>query len=306
MDKEIKVSWYYEQLTPDELHGHRIKKRIAEVITLFQKAEIIDTYDYGRCLFSDGLVQSTELDEFIYHESLIHPALTLHPAPQNIFVGGGGEGAPLREILKHPSVKKIVMIEIDKEMVTLAKKYLHKWHQGAFDNPRVKVLYQDARTYLKKTDMKFDCIFLDLLDPGESGPAKSLFTAEFYAMVKDRLTDEGIVVIQAGSANLNMIKGFSSVYRTLKHVFPLVLPYQSHIPSYVGPWAFFLASSSELKDHLDIKLIKKRLSERKLTSKLRYYEPVVHTALFALPPYFKSALKSGKIIKDNSLLLLPR
>jgi spermidine synthase len=302
----MKNDWYYERLTHDEKHGHRIKKRIVCIQTPFQKIEIVDTYDYGRCLFSNGLIQSTELDEFIYHESLIHPALMLHPQPKKTLVAGGGEGAPLREILKHPSIKKIIMVEIDQVMVRCAKQFLKPWHRGAFTNPKAAVYYQDARAYLETTQETFDCIFLDLLDPGESGPAKSLFTTEFYAAVKNRLTEQGIAVIQAGSSNLNMVQGFSSIYQTLQHVFPLVLPYQAHISSYVGPWTYFLASRTLLPDYLDQEAIEKKLLKRKLKSKLRYYSSETHTALFALPPYFKNALKKGKIISDSHLLRLPR
>lgn len=286
----MKKKWYIENLNKNEIHSHRVRKFIAKVKTPFQTAEIVDTYDYGISLFLDGLIQSTELDEFIYHEALIHPALILHPSAEKIFIAGGGEGAPLREILKHPSILRVVMVEIDEEVVKLSKKYLLKWHNGAFDSPKVSLYYEDARKFLENTNDIYDCIFLDLCDPTERGPAQKLFTIEFYNLIKNKISKDGLAIIQAGSANLNMAKGFCRVYKNLKEVFFEVVPYQACVHSFVGPWAFFLASNTELKDYKNLKLITKRFKERNINEKLKFYSPEVHLSLFALPPYFKDLL----------------
>jgi spermidine synthase len=306
MEKSGKSRWFREFLTRDEIHGHHIKKIVARLRTPYQLAEIIDTFDYGRCLFLDGLVQSTELDEFIYHESLVHPALLMHPRPERIFVGGGSEGAPLREALKHPSIRQTVMVDIDQDVIRLARKHLRKWHCGAFKDPKVRVFIADARKFLEKDPAKYDCIFLDLCDPGESGPSQSLFAAEFYALVKSRLENEGLVVVQGGSANLNMAKGFPNVYQSLKHVFPHVLAYQSCVHSYVGPWAFFLAGRKELKADLSLEVLAQRFKRRKLAAKLRFYDPRIHLAMFTLPAYFQELLKTGKAISDKKPLSIRR
>jgi len=288
-------NWYIEFLTPYEAHMHGLGRIAKNVQTKYQNAKIIDTLDYGRCLFLDGKIQSAQIDEFIYHEALVHPALFLHPKPERIFVGGGGEGAILREILKHPTVKKVIMVDIDKKVVDLCRKYLFQWHNGKFDDPRVKLYYQDAQEFLKKEKDTFDCIFLDICDPEEAkGPSALLFTKKFFTLVKKKLSQNGIVAVQSGSTNLNMLKYFSGVFRSLKAVFPFVLPYQAYVPSFVGPWGFNLASAVNMPRLLDQGCtIKKRLR-----GKLRFYSPEVHNSLFVLPDYLKKSLKKGKVI-DN-------
>jgi len=306
MNMRLKGDWYIEQLTRDEIHGHLVKRRVARVKTPFQTAEIIDTKDYGRALFLDGLVQSTAEDEFIYHESLIHPALLLHPRPQQVFIAGGGEGANIREILKHPSIREVVMVEIDGRVVDLAKKHLGPWHLGCYRDPRLKLYFEDARAFLMKDRSRYDCLFLDLCDPGESGPARKLFTVEFYAMLRRRLSPDGLVAIQAGSANFNMARGFSGVFQSLKKVFPSVLPYLVCVPSFVGPWAFFLAGNRSLKNFPDARAIESRFKTRKLAGRTRFYDPAMHRAVFTLPPYYHRLLERGRPISENKPLRIQR
>ncbi|MBN2199882.1 MAG: fused MFS/spermidine synthase [Candidatus Aminicenantes bacterium] len=302
MRLELKGDWYIERLTRDEIHGHRIKKRLAAVRTKYQNAEVVDTHDYGRCLFLDGLVQSTAADEFIYHESLIHPALLLHPRPENVFLAGGGEGAPLREALKHPPVKRLTMVEIDRDVVALARRHLRAWHKGAFRDKRVEIHFQDARSSLASNPESYDIIVLDLCDPGEPGPARKLFTVEFYRLLRRRLRRGGIVVLQAGSANVNMLSGFSAVFQSLRRVFPSVLPYLSCVPAYVGPWAFILAGGSSLAAVPGRKLLSRRFSARGLEGRLRFYSPEIHSSLFVLPAYIRRALERGRPASDRKIL----
>jgi len=302
MRLELKGDWYVERLTRNEIHGHRIKKRLASVRTGFQKAEVVDTHDYGRCLFLDGLIQSTAADEFIYHECLVHPALLLHPRPETVFLAGGGEGAPLREALKHPPVKRLIMVEIDREVVALAGCHLRAWHRGAFRDGRVEIHFQDARRFLEHNPGAYDVIVLDLCDPGEPGPARKLFTVEFYRLLRRRLRRGGMVVIQAGSANVNMLAGFSAVFQSLRRVFPAVLPYISCVPSYVGPWAFVLAGGSSLAASPDRKLLSRRFSARGLEGRLRFYSPEMHAPLFILPAYIRRALERGRPASDRRTL----
>jgi spermidine synthase len=306
MKVDLKGDWYIERLTRNEIHGHRIRKRVAKVKTKFQTVEILDSGDYGRCLFLDGLVQSTGADEFIYHESLVHPGMMLHPRPQTVFLAGGGEGAPLREILKHPSVRKVVMVEIDQQVVSLSRRHLRPWHAGAFRDQRLRLFFEDARVHLERDADRYDVLILDLCDPGESGPAQKLFTVEFYQLLRSRLMPGGLAVIQAGSANLNMLKGFSGVYQSLKRVFCQVLPYQACVPAYVGPWAFFLALRHRSPDYQDRGLLRRRYKARRLSGRLSFYDPEVHLAMFTLPPYFRQLLKQGRTISDKGPLTLKR
>ena len=289
-------NWYIEFLTPYEAHMHRLGRIIKSIQTKHQDVKIIDTLDYGRCLFLDGKIQSAQIDEFIYHEALVHPALFLHPKPERVFVGGGGEGAILREILKHPTIRKVIMVDIDKEVVELSRKYLFQWHRGKFGDPRVKIYYQDAREFLKKEKKTFDCIFMDICDPDESrGPSALLFKKKFFALLKEKLSDNGIAVIQSGSTNLNMLKYFSRVFQTLKAVFPSVVPYQAYVPSFVGPWGFNLASKVDISSSLSQDCIRKR----PLRGKLKFYSQEVHNSIFVLPGYLKESLRRGKVIDDR-------
>jgi spermidine synthase len=306
MKLDLPGDWYIERLTGHEIHGHRIKRRLAKVRTKFQTAEVLDTRDYGRCLFLDGLVQSTRMDEFIYHESLVHPGLMLHPRPETVFLAGGGEGAPLREILKHPSVKKIIMVEIDRGVVELSRKHLRPWHAGAWRDPRLRLFFEDARVHLENNPVRYDVLILDLCDPGESGPARKLFTVEFYRLLRKRMNPQGLAVIQAGSSNLNMPKGFSRIYQSLRDVFGQVLPYQVCVPAYVGPWVFFLARRTRSLDFQDRKVLIRRYRSRRLAGRLSFYDPDMHQALFTLPPYFRGFLRSGRKISDRSPLRLQR
>ena len=302
----LRGDWYIERLNRDEIHGHRVVRRLAKVRTKFQTAEVMDTGDYGRCLFLDGLVQSARADEFIYHESLVHPAMMLHPRPEAVFLAGGGEGAPLREIFKHSSIKTVVMAEIDRAVIELARKHLRPWSNGAFQNPRLRLFFEDARTHLAKNDEKYDILILDLCDPGESGPARKLFTVEFYRLLRKRMKPGGLAVIQAGSSNLNMLRGFAGVYQSLRKVFGQVLPYQVCVPAYIGPWVFFLARPFASRDHLDQTLLARRFKARKLAGRLFFYDPGVHRAIFTLPPYFRRLLLRGRAIRDERTLRISR
>ncbi len=191
--------WFIETTTAFEGHMHAIAKTIVEAQTKFQHVEILQTASYGKTLVLDGRIQSSQGDEFIYHEALVHPGLlATDAAPRSALVIGGGEGATLREILRYPSITRAVMVDIDGEVVELCKTHLPEMHQGAFDDPRTEVRHEDARGYLEKSKERFDFISVDLVEPLEEGPACMLFTREFYSLVKDRLTPGGTMSMQAG------------------------------------------------------------------------------------------------------------
>ena len=145
--------------------------------------EIMETASYGKVLVLDARIQSSVADDFIYHEVLVHPVMMLHPRPESVLVIGGGEGATLREILKYGSVKRAVMVDIDQEVVEACKIHLPELHQGAFEDPRVAVLHEDARGWLESTSERFDVAIVDLTEPLEAGPACLLFTREFYQLL---------------------------------------------------------------------------------------------------------------------------
>lgn len=295
------VNWFFDHISDNLMQLHAVDKVIYSGRTGFQKIDIMQTGAFGKALVLDDKIQSSDFDEFIYHEALVHPALLAHPQPKKVFVAGGGEGATLREILVHKSVTRAVMIDIDKDVIKICKKYLPEYSQGAFDDPRTELRHEDARAYLEKTREKFDAIIIDLTEPIEEGPAYLLYTKEFYHMVSDRLTANGLMSVQAGCASLIELVNFSAVYQTLKSIFPVVLPYQADIPSFGGPWGFCLASKGILPP--SSAEIDKRLAARKLN--LKYYDGQTHQYMFSIAQPLRLYLeKQARIITDKEPLYI--
>ena len=295
--------WFYDRISRDYIQLHSIKEMVCTQQTKFQYLEIMRTGSFGKCLVLDGKIQSSEADEFIYHEALVQPAMLAHPCPETVFIAGGGEGATLREALSHDTVKRVVMIDIDEEVIAACKRFLPDYSRGAFEDKRAELYHVDAREYLAKCGEAFDIIIIDLPEPIEEGPAYLLYTEEFYRLVRERLTANGIITVQAGSAALNELLCFTSVNNTLKSVFPIVRPYQTDVPSFGGPWGFCLASVN-----LDLALlpgeIDRRISARKLNS-LQFYDGLTHQGMFSLPKYIRTELaRQTRLITDNEPLYL--
>jgi spermidine synthase len=266
--------------------------------------QVIDTYEFGRCLVLDGKLQSSQRDEFIYHEALVHPALITHSQPSTVFIAGGGEGATLREVLAHRSVKKAVMVDIDEEAVDVCRRFLPSLHQGCFDDPRVELLHLDARKYLSESEQKFDAIVMDITDPVEGGPSSMLYTREFYGIVAERLAPGGVLAVQSGPCNLHDMAVFTAISSTLREVFPKVFPYTASVPSFGGAWGFMLAAKDVDPLALSAGEIDNRLSVR-VGQELRFYDGTTHQGMFRLPRYLRDAMREPKsIITDQSPVFL--
>ncbi len=296
--------WFRDKISQNFIQLHRIEEVLYRGHTRFQSIEIIRTGSFGKCLVLDNKIQSSEVDEFVYHEALVQPAMITHPHPEKVFIAGGGEGATLREVLSHQTVKRAVMIDIDEEVITTCKKYLPDYHRGAFEDKRTELRHTDAREYLAKSGETFDIIIIDLTEPVEEGPAYLLYTKEFYQLVRDRLNDNGIISVQAGSASLNELLCLTAVYQTLKSVFPIVCAYQADIPSFGGPWGFCLASLKLNPVQLSAGEIDRRLAARALNG-LRFYDGTSHQGIFSLSKYLRSALAAQtRLITDNQPLFI--
>lgn len=302
---DLPTTWYIEQMTPYERHMHGVKSILTSCKSKFQSIEIIDTFNSGRCLILDGKIQSSESDEFIYHDVLVHPAMITHPDPKKVFIIGGGEGATLREVLKYKSVEKVVMIDIDEEVVNLSKTYLPSFSAGAFEDSRVELLCIDGRKYLEETDTRFDVIIIDISEPLADSPAYLLFTEEFYKIVKAHLTKDGIITSQIGTSNHNSLLSYVSVYKTLGRVFEEVETYEVFIPCYATPWGFAFASATLNPKKLSLEEIDKRIKDRNINN-LKFYDGQTHISIFSLPKHLREALKSeqGKVIYDNEPLYI--
>ena len=296
---ELTGNWYAESVSPDLAVLLRLRAVLYSGTTAYQKVEVLDSCVFGRSLVLDGKTQSTESDEFIYHETLVHPAMLYHPGPTSVFIGGGGEGGTLREALAHRSVESVTMIDLDQEVVELCRAHLPNHHQGSFDDPRLTLLHQDARAFLQSEGDGFDVIILDLVDPLEEGTAYLLYTDEFYRMAKSRLNPGGVLVTQSGPAGLpNHQECFTTIYHTLSKVFAHATAAQVHIPAFQTLWGFTIASDSALAQPTDDEL--DSAIARRINKELRHYDGETHRGMFALPKFLRQGMEDEtRINRDD-------
>ena len=299
IDNPDRNSWLRDAINPDLIQLHSLKRVIYSGKTEFQSVDIVETGSFGVALVLDGRIQSSAQDEFIYHEALVHPAMISHAAPATVCVVGGGEGAALREVLAHNTVKRAVMVDIDKQVVDICRRFLPGFHQGAFDDSRTEMHFADARKYLAETKDKFDVIIIDLVEPLEGGPACLLYTREFYQIVKQRLNFDGIICVQSGASSWTNMENFAAIISTLKSVFTIVRAYQVYVPSFVDLWGFATCSQAIDPTKLSAKEIDRRISAR-LSRDIKSYDGLTHQAMFILPKHIRNELtKPGKIITDE-------
>lgn len=283
--------WYYEGISPDLMHASSIRQVLYSGHTQYQEVEVLELGSFGHALILDGKTQSAEADEFIYHESLVHPALVTHPRPETVLIAGGGEGATAREVLRHSCVTSIDMVDLDAEVLELCRTHLPNHHQGAFSDPRLTLHIGDAKRYLEEHEQCFDLIILDLPDPMDGGPAYQLYTQEFYRLVASRLNPGGLIVTQSGPASpINYTEVFTAIHNTLETVFPVVTPYTSHIQSFGETWGFTIASTGPDPTNLTSQSVDSCLEKRNAAQALRFYDGVTHNSLFGLPIYLRRAM----------------
>lgn len=252
------------------------KKLLCTKNSPYQKIEVFENEYFGRILILDGLVQTTERDEFFYHEMLVHPAFVAHPLPQNILIIGGGDGGGLKEILRYP-IEQVYLVEIDPLVVEVSKKYF-PWLLPSLKDKRSKLLIADGREFLKETDRKFDVVIVDSSDP--VGPSLPLHEKDFFEDLKNCLNPEGVVVTQLGSP-LYHLDSITKKNIFLKKLFKLVFFYLAPVPTYPGgSWCFAF-----LSDKVGPFAIK-----RNPPSGLKYFNLEIHQAAFALPAFMRSVL----------------
>lgn len=297
--------WFLETTTSVEGHMHAIVRTIAAARTPFQEVEILETASYGKALVLDGRIQSSQADEFVYHEGLVHPGMLLtERPPETALVIGGGEGATLREILRYPSIRRAVMVDIDAEVVELCKKHLPEMHRGAFDDRRSEFRAEDARGYLEQTSERFDFISIDLVEPLEHGPACRLFTREFYRLVHDRLTPGGAMTMQAGMTKVGGINFFTAVHRTLREVYPVVAGYQTFVSCFGTPWGFIAATKKVDPLALDADAVDRLLGERLPKGGLEYWDGRTHQHAFSLPVFLRKAIDAETRVSTDASPLI--
>ncbi len=290
--------WFKEIFAEGVIYSYKVEKVYYSGSSKFQKIDLVELKVFGKTLFLDEKIQSAEIDEYIYHESLVHPAMMTHNEPKKVLILGGGEGATLREVLKHKTVEKVTMVDIDGELVEFCKKYLYEWHRGAFDDERTELIIGDAKEFVEKSNEKFDVIISDLTEPLEEGPSVYLFTKEYFERIFSILNERGVFVVQSGSALEGYSQFMASMNRTLKEVFDTVIPYWSFIFSFSMPWGFNMAIKGVRDNSID-DLIKSNFIERKVDD-LRYFTPELFKGSTFLPYGLKRELEKGKISENSS------
>jgi spermidine synthase len=269
---------------------------LARIESACQLIEVYDTPQWGRLLRLDGCNMTSEGDEFVYHENLIHPAALAHAAPQRALIVGGGDGGAAEELLKHPTIESVTLAELDPAVVEAAKKYLQQVHRGAFADSRLELKIGDGAAFLRELRSQYDLIALDLTDPG--GPAAALYTAEFFASCQRALRPGGVLSLHLGSPYYQPER-FGQNLRDLSSVFAIVRPYLVFVPIYGALWGFATASDTLDPRSLSPAQLDTVISARKLDD-LRYCNGEALHAGFALPVFVQALVSAGKINRAAS------
>jgi len=277
--------WSVETLHADYAQALKEEEVLYDSETSHQRLRVFRNATFGRVLTLDGVVQTTEADNFIYHEMMTHVPLLAHGHARHVAIIGGGDGGMARAVLDHATVERVTMVEIDAGVVEFSKTYLPQLSRGAFDDPRLHLTIADGAAFLKESADVFDAIIVDSTDP--VGPGEALFTESFYGHARDRLADGGILVTQNGVPFLqpdeltNTMRAFRALFRDWGC-------YLATIPTYAGgPMAFGWATDGVGRD-VAIQTLKSRYAAAGLAT--RYYTPEVHKAAFALPGYVRALM----------------
>lgn len=268
---------------------YSIKETLFSQKSEFQQVDVVETLGHGKMLFNDGLAMVSERDEFVYHDMIAHVPLFVHPNPKQVLVIGGGDGGTLREVLRHKSVERCVMVEIDKVVVDACKEFIPVT-SSELNSPRAELRIDDGVKYVADCQDKFDVILIDSTDP--IGPATPLFGEEFYQNVHKILNADGIVVSQGESPFFD--NEWQSKLLTIKRKFfsKTNIYNFSNLTYPGGLWSFTFASNrfSPLADFN---------AERVAASGLefQYYNAGIHRAAFALPQFQRNNL--GDLITDQ-------
>ena len=250
----------------------------------YQTVEVFETDTWGNLMTIDGIVMLSEKDEFVYHEMISHPALFSHPNPKRVLIIGGGDGGTAREVMKHPTVEKVDMVEIDETVVRAAKLYLP--NVGDFNNPKLTVLYEDGIAFIQNVKEKYDIIIIDGSDP--IGPAEGLFQKQFYQDCYNALSDNGILTAQSESPFVEkFVHGLQSIMKATSEIFQVSKLYTAFIPLYPsGFWSMTFASKG-IDPHSAEVMNRVENGVKSMEAGLKYYNEDIHVGAFAIPNFVK-------------------
>jgi spermidine synthase len=272
--------WFTEKQTNNFGITAKINKTLHTEQTEFQKLDMVETEEFGNMLILDGMVMTTQKDEFVSHEMVAHVPLFTHPNPENVLVVGGGDGGVIREVLKHPSVKKATLVEIDGKVIEYSKQYLPEI-AGKLEDPRVEVKVDDGFLHIAQSENVYDVIMVDSTEP--VGPAVNLFTKGFYAGISKALKEDGVFVAQTDNPWFTP-ELITNVQRDVKEIFPITRLYTANIPTYPsGLWTFTIGS----KKHDPLEVSEDRFHE----IDTKYYTKELHKAAFVLPKFVADLVK---------------
>jgi len=272
--------WLKEMQLEDVAMTYKVKETLVRKKTKFQDLAIVDTETFGRMLLLDGIVQTTIKDEFIYHEMISHIPLFTHKNPKNILVVGGGDGGVIREVLKHDSVTKVTLCEIDEAVIKECKKYLPEISCG-LEDPRCNIFIGDGIKYVKDHKNEFDVIIVDSTDPFSI--AEGLFGGNFYKDISEALTEDGIFIAQTETPFF-LPETVKKVFKDAKNIFKVTKLFMAAIPTYPGGyWSFTIGSKKYDPEKVDISSIP--------NIDTKYYTPELHKACFVLPRYIQDIIK---------------
>lgn len=276
--------WYTDNHTDNVRFSMKVDKQLFSEESYYQKIEILQTVDYGKILVLDGELFTTQRDEFVYHEMVVHVPMAVHPDIKNVLVIGGADGGTVRELTKYESIENIDMVEVDSKLVEACREYMPEL-SCKLDDPRVSIHFEEGIRFARMVRNKYDLIIVDCADP--YGPAEGLFTKEFYGICTNALTDDGILINQHESPFYKQhAKSVQLAHRNIQSAFDTSMLYQCHIPSYPsGHWLFGFASKKYHPiDDMDAE------AWNRLRIKTKYYNTDLHKGAFYLPTYVKELL----------------
>ncbi|MCP4328043.1 MAG: polyamine aminopropyltransferase [Alphaproteobacteria bacterium] len=280
------MAWMVETLHDGVRMQVEAESVLYDSATEHQRLVIFDNPTLGRVMMLDDIVQTTEADEFVYHEMLAHVPLLGHGDARTVLIIGGGDGGTLEEVLKHKTVDRATLVEIDRAVVDISREYLPTICGGAFDDPRTDLVIDDGVAFVGRDGERYDVMIIDSTDP--VGPGEALFSGQFYAACKNRLNPGGVLVTQNG---VPFYQGdeLTATARGLRPIFRDVSCYLAAVPMYVGGvMAFGWASDDSDLRSVSAATLETRFAAADIAT--RYYTPAVHSGAFAVPPYIAALM----------------
>lgn len=289
-----------ERVSPSSGWFYKVRKTLYAGETAYQQIELVETEEFGRTLLLDGATQVMEANEFQYHEPMAHIPLLCHEKPERVLIIGGGDGGVLREVLKHPSVTQVDLVELDEAVISFSRTMLQFCSQGAFEDPRTRVHIQDGRSFVEQSKETYDIIIMDMTDP--AGPSLRLYSREFFLALTRVLKDRQSRFIMHSESPDLWPQAFARIHRTLRSVFPQVDLALTTIRMYGGLWSFAMASlgteGASPRD-LSSEEIRRRMTARGLEG-LKVISPETWSAFFASYPYIQALLEQdGDLCTDE-------